>query len=123
LAAADTNPLSHRSEDVAFPQGGNFEGPTNSLKQLSSSDVALLKELLKVFGEAFEEMETYQSAIPSDAYLGLLLSKPHFIVLVAMDDNEVVGGLADTNWRNLSRTGEKFMSTTWRSRNITAEKA
>jgi aminoglycoside 3-N-acetyltransferase I len=64
------------------------------LKQLSSSDVALLKELLKVFGEAFEDLDTYQSAIPRDAYLRLLLSKPHFIVLVAMDDNAVVGGLA-----------------------------
>lgn len=64
------------------------------LKQLSSSDVALLKALFKVFGETFDEVVTYQSAIPNDAYLESLLSKPYFIVLVAMDDNEVVGGLA-----------------------------
>jgi aminoglycoside 3-N-acetyltransferase I len=65
-----------------------------SYKQLSASDVKLLKELLKVFGEAFEETSTYQDALPSNAYLESLLSKPHFIVLVALHDNEVVGGLA-----------------------------
>ena len=63
-------------------------------KQLSRSDVATLKALLKVFGEAFQEIETYQGAVPSDAYLESLLSKPHFIALVAVNGDEVVGGLA-----------------------------
>lgn len=92
-------------------------------KQLFSSDVALLKTLLKIFGEAFQEMTTYQSAIPSDAYLESLLSKPHFIVLVAMNDNEVVGGWLHMNWRSLSRTGGKSMSMIWQLWNITEEKA
>ena len=63
-------------------------------QQLASSDVPILKALLKVFGEAFQEVDTFQSAIPSDEYLESLLSKPHFITLVAMDGNAVVGGLA-----------------------------
>jgi aminoglycoside 3-N-acetyltransferase I len=63
-------------------------------KQLSGTDIFLLKELLRVFAEAFEDIHTYQSAIPSDAYLQSLLSKPHFLVVVAMNGNEVVGGLA-----------------------------
>jgi aminoglycoside 3-N-acetyltransferase I len=63
-------------------------------KQLSASDIKLLKGLLKVFGEAFNEIETYQSAVPSESYLESLLSKPSFIVLVAMHEDEVVGGLA-----------------------------
>ncbi len=65
-----------------------------SYMQLAVSDVGLLKELLTVFGEAFREFDTYQGAVPSDAYLRTLLSRPHFIASVAMnDEKEVVGGL------------------------------
>ncbi len=63
-------------------------------RQLTSSDVALLKDLLGVFGEAFGEVETYQRFIPADGYLEGLLGKPHFIAVVAMHEGEVVGGLA-----------------------------
>jgi aminoglycoside 3-N-acetyltransferase I len=62
--------------------------------QLTRADVARLKELLRVFGEAFDEMETYQHSVPSDAYLRRLLAKPHFIAMVALRDDKVVGGLA-----------------------------
>ena len=65
-----------------------------SYQQLSSSNVPLLKGLLKVFGEAFNEVSTYQDSIPTDAYLQSLLAKPHFIALVAMHGDQVVGGLA-----------------------------
>jgi len=65
-----------------------------SYRQLSSSDVALLKNLLQVFGQAFHDVPTYQEAIPSDAYLQALLAKPHFIALVAMHGDQAVGGLA-----------------------------
>jgi aminoglycoside 3-N-acetyltransferase I len=63
-------------------------------KQLVGADIALLKKLLRVFGEAFEDIPTYQNAVPTDAYLQSLLSKPQFIVLVALNGDEVVGGLA-----------------------------
>ncbi len=62
-------------------------------KQLKISDVPLLKELLGVFGEAFNEQDTYLGRIPRDAYLKSLLRKENFIVLVAQDGNTVVGGL------------------------------
>lgn len=62
---------------------------------LNSSDVRTLKELLVVFGGAFDDMSAYQSAVPSDAYLERLLSKPTFIALTALDESgAVVGGLA-----------------------------
>ena len=64
------------------------------VKQLSVSDVELLKQLLGVFGEAFEDVGTYQNAVPGDDYLRALLQRPHFIVLVAMSGDEVIGGLA-----------------------------
>jgi aminoglycoside 3-N-acetyltransferase I len=66
----------------------------HSYQQLSAADVPLLKSLLKVFGEAFNDVVTYQDGVPSDAYLQALLAKPHFIALVAMHGDQVVGGLA-----------------------------
>jgi aminoglycoside 3-N-acetyltransferase I len=62
-------------------------------KKLISSDAKLLKQLLAVFGEAFSEPDIYQGNTPSDKYLEVLLSKAHFIALVALDKNGVVGGL------------------------------
>jgi aminoglycoside 3-N-acetyltransferase I len=63
-------------------------------RQLTCADVALLKAMLQVFGEAFDDIDTYQHFRPSDDYLTGLLSKQHFIALVAMRGEEVVGGLA-----------------------------
>ena len=63
-------------------------------RQLSTADVETLKELLKVFGEAFDDRDAYQSAVPSDSYLQATLSKPHVIILAALSGSEVVGGLA-----------------------------
>ena len=53
-------------------------------RPLTSDDLTLLKELLRVFRHAFNDSETYQHAIPSDEYLTNLLGKVHFIVVVAM---------------------------------------
>ncbi len=65
-----------------------------SYKLLSVTDVPRLKELLQVFGEAFEDLPTYQGAVPSDAYLESLLGQSHFVALVALDEDRVIGGLA-----------------------------
>ena len=68
---------------------------TYSYSHLSASDVPLLMNLLKVFGEAFEEPQTYQGAVPSQEYLETLLGRRSFIALVASDESgRVVGGLA-----------------------------
>jgi aminoglycoside 3-N-acetyltransferase I len=63
-------------------------------RQLTCADVPLLKDLLRVFAEAFDEVDTYQRSVPSDDYLTKLLSKQHFIAVVAMECEGVVGGLA-----------------------------
>lgn len=63
-------------------------------RQLASGDVALLKDLLEVFADAFADVETYRRSVPSDGYLARLLSKQHFIAVVAMKGDELVGGLA-----------------------------
>ena len=65
-----------------------------SYRRLTRADVSLLKDLLGVFGEAFGEIDTYQHSVPGDDYLIRLLTKRHFIAVVAMNGKEVVGGLA-----------------------------
>lgn len=65
-----------------------------SIRQLSVTDVAPMKSLLTMFGEAFDEVETYTSSCPSDDYLSRLLSNAYFIALVAVSDGSVVGGIA-----------------------------
>jgi aminoglycoside 3-N-acetyltransferase I len=65
-----------------------------AFRQLSGRDVQLLKALLRVFGEAFADLPTYQDAVPGDAYLAELLSGAQFIALAALAGEEVVGGLA-----------------------------
>jgi aminoglycoside 3-N-acetyltransferase I len=63
-------------------------------KHVSPADLPLLKAMLAMFGEAFGEPDTYQGAVPDDAYLKRLLDKPSFIALAALRAGEVVGGIA-----------------------------
>jgi aminoglycoside 3-N-acetyltransferase I len=63
-------------------------------RQLTAADISLLKDVLAVFADAFGEVETYQKSIPADEHLARLLSKQHFIAVVALTDGTVVGGLA-----------------------------
>jgi aminoglycoside 3-N-acetyltransferase I len=84
--------------NVGTPQGISSRAAKEfvnyTYQQLCAEDVQTLKHLLRVFGEAFGDMNAYQSAVPRDEYLQSLLSKPHFIALVALASPEVVGGLA-----------------------------
>ena len=65
-----------------------------SIHQLSAKDIALTEELLAVFGEAFDDFDTYSSSHPSASYLKRLLSSNYFIALAALKTGTVVGGLA-----------------------------
>jgi len=64
-----------------------------SICQLTRDDVALMKAMLTMFGEAFDEIDTYTKAVPSAGYLQRLLDSRHFIALAALKDSTVVGGL------------------------------
>ncbi len=65
-----------------------------AVRTLSASDAPLLQALLKTFGQAFDEVALYTSAPPDNAYLERLLASDSFIAVVALKDDEVVGGLA-----------------------------
>ena len=61
---------------------------------VSQKDVALMEGLLSMFGEAFDEVETYNGARPSKTYLQRLLRSESFIALAALANGVVVGGIA-----------------------------
>ncbi len=65
-----------------------------SIHSLTRSDVPLLRGMLRVFAEAFEEERTYLSAQPSDGYLASLLGGESFLAVAALDGDTVIGGLA-----------------------------
>ncbi len=64
------------------------------IHRLSAEYLPMMHALLTTFGEAFDELETYGSARPGEAYLRRLLGSDTFIALVALKEDEVVGGLA-----------------------------
>jgi aminoglycoside 3-N-acetyltransferase I len=64
------------------------------IRLLGPDDVDLMHELLTVFGDAFDEVDTYGAARPDAAYLERLLDSGTFIAVVAIVDGAVVGGLA-----------------------------
>lgn len=68
---------------------GNF-----SIRQLGPDDAATMESMLTMFGEAFDEVETYCARRPGAEYLRQLLGKGHFIALAALKNGEVVGGIA-----------------------------
>jgi aminoglycoside 3-N-acetyltransferase I len=64
-----------------------------SVRRLAAADLPLVRKLNTLFGDAFGEAETYGSDPPTDAYLGALLSREHVLVLVALAEEELLGGL------------------------------
>ena len=65
-----------------------------TVRRLTPDDVVLMEATLKMFGEAFAEVETYTKAQPSAAYMKRLLGSDTFIALVAMKNGEAVAGIA-----------------------------
>ncbi len=63
-------------------------------RRLTGSDLPRMRALNQVFSEAFFDPDAYENKLPSDAYLQTLLEKSSFIALVALDGDDVVGGLA-----------------------------
>jgi aminoglycoside 3-N-acetyltransferase I len=64
------------------------------IRHLTPNDVSLMNALLKTFGEAFNDVDTYTANRPSEDYLMRLLSGDSFIALAALKGDFVVGGIA-----------------------------
>ena len=63
------------------------------IRELGPTDLATFRSMLSVFGTAFDDVDTYTSKQPDDRYLEKLLSRDHFIALVAEARDVVVGAL------------------------------
>jgi aminoglycoside 3-N-acetyltransferase I len=63
------------------------------IRRLGPGDVPLLRRLNALFGKAFADPETYTGEQPDDAYLEGLLAKEHVFAVVAMANEEILGGL------------------------------
>ena len=61
---------------------------------LGPDDIADMRSMLAVLGEAFGEPDTFSSNPPDDAYLSRLLASDTFVAVAALADDRVVGGLA-----------------------------
>jgi len=70
------------------------ENESVDIRALSGADVAVMREMLAVFGRAFDEAHTFTSQQPDDEYLRRLLSSEQFIAIAALEGDKVVGGLA-----------------------------
>jgi aminoglycoside 3-N-acetyltransferase I len=68
--------------------------PPFTLRHLRSTDVALLRSILVLFGEAFHDPKTYTGAVPSTAYHEALLASDSFIAIAALKGDLVVGAIA-----------------------------
>lgn len=64
-----------------------------SYQRLTPEDTELMRDLLVVFGRAFEDEALYQERPPTNSYLRKELSNERCIVLAACDGARVVGGL------------------------------
>lgn len=63
------------------------------IRHLLPDDIDLMNALLSTFGEAFGDTTTYMENRPSAEYLRSLLSGDSLIALVALKEDEVVGGI------------------------------
>jgi aminoglycoside 3-N-acetyltransferase I len=63
------------------------------IERLTPDDVATFAELNTLFGEAFEDMDTYTAQRPDADYLRTLLADDGVFALVATEGDAVIGGL------------------------------
>jgi aminoglycoside 3-N-acetyltransferase I len=65
-----------------------------SILRVGPDDLKLMHGMLTLFGEAFQEPETFNAHRPDDAYFRKLLGGPSFIAVAAVSDGIVIGAAA-----------------------------
>ncbi|MGI9380233.1 MAG: AAC(3)-I family aminoglycoside N-acetyltransferase [Methyloligellaceae bacterium] len=79
-----------------------------TIREFSGDDIEPFRNLLSLFGEAFEDLATYSGAQPGDAYLRDFLSRDHIVVLAAIAANKVIGGLVAYELMKFERERSEF---------------
>ncbi len=70
---------------------GAMEGA--EIRQLAAGDLRLFESLMSMFGDVFEEPDTYTAKRPTAEYVERLLRNENFVALAAIDNGKIVGGL------------------------------
>lgn len=63
------------------------------IRRLTPADLAEMRAVHAMFGEAFDDRDRYSGNPPTDAYLVSLLSSSTFLALAAFLEGAIVGGL------------------------------
>lgn len=82
--------LDFAPDSISYPQ----RNMPITLHTLTPGDTAIFRAMLILFGEAFEDRDTYTAKQPDDGYIDGLLSDRNFLALVARSGDEVIGGIA-----------------------------
>ena len=61
---------------------------------LTSDDLGLMRDLLRLYGDVFEMADIYHANQPDDAYLQHLLKRDDFISIIARNGMGVIAGLS-----------------------------
>ena len=64
-----------------------------AISRLTAADVPLARALNVLFGQVFEDPETYAAAPPDDSWVSGLLAREGVFVLAAVENGAVIGGL------------------------------
>jgi aminoglycoside 3-N-acetyltransferase I len=78
------------------------------VRRLGTGDVEAMRELLGCFAEAFDDPGSYLGAQPDSDYLVGLLGSRDLVVIVALVDGAVVGGLTAYELRKYEQTRSEF---------------
>ncbi len=73
------------------------------ISRLGTGQTDSLRALLYLFGEAFDEADSYHNHQPDDAWLENLLSDDDFIVLTAAYQGQISGGLCGYELRKFEQ--------------------
>lgn len=65
-----------------------------AIQHIGCHDLQMFDQLMTMFGHAFDDVATYTGKRPDSAYVQGLLAKDYFIALAAVQDDQVIGGLA-----------------------------
>lgn len=86
----------HRPAQLQIVPSTRATMPMNTatqIRQLGEQDLSRMHGLLDTFAQAFEDHAHYSAHRPGTSYLQRLLNRPDFIALVALSDEQVLGGL------------------------------
>lgn len=67
--------------------------PTVDIRRLTADDIDMMRQLITMMGDVFEEPDHYHHAQPDDAYLRTLLARDSFIAIAARAGDDVIGGI------------------------------